>query len=275
MAHSMERLLGILKTINERGFVRVTELSKLFQVTEATIRSDLAKLEADRKIIRNHGGAASLTAMGQTAFASMPGADAALTANQEDNVALVPERMNVRREEKMRIAQAALELIEPHDRIIMDASSTTFYLAQLIPSDLPITVLTHSVSIIVELNKKQKTEVIATGGILSKNTMSFIGPLSESTMGMYNVNKAFISCMGVHLEYGVTELSELQALVKRKMIEAADHVILLADHSKFGRKNFTHLCNFDQIDLIITDDQVDRQHLSSMESSGIRYRVAT
>jgi DeoR/GlpR family transcriptional regulator of sugar metabolism len=212
--------------------------------------------------------------MSQTAFASTPGADAALTANQEDNVALVPERMNVRREEKMRIAQAALELIEPHDRIIMDASSTTFYLAQLIPSDLPITVLTHSVSIIVELNKKQKTEVIATGGILSKNTMSFIGPLSESTMGMYNVNKAFISCMGVHLEYGVTELSELQALVKRKMIEAADHVILLADHSKFGRKNFTHLCNIDQIDLIITDGRVDRQHLASMESSGIRYCVA-
>jgi DeoR family L-fucose operon activator len=269
--HSLERLHGIEKTINERGIVRVSELSELFNVTEVTIRSDLSKLESEGKLIRNHGGAASLSLMksGSRSEPINP-----IKSHNEEQLTPYELRKSRFKKEKIQIARAALDLIQPYDRIILDASSTAFYLAQMIPTDLPVTVLTNSVNIIVELNKKQKTEVISTGGILSKNSMSFIGPVSEGTLGMYNVNKAFLSCMGLHFETGITDSNELQVLVKKKMIQVTEQVILLADHSKFGLKSFVHLTNFDQIHMIITDSNIELQHQESMNHLGIRYRLA-
>jgi DeoR family transcriptional regulator, L-fucose operon activator len=271
MVHSLQRLLDIEKMINERGIVRVSKLSELFDVTEATIRSDLAKLESDGKVIRNHGGAASVNFMN-----SGPLAESAKQRESDNEEQLPPYELRKRlfKQEKIQMAREALSLIQPNDRIILDASSTAFYLAQLIPNDFPLTVLTNSVNIIVELNKKQKTEVISTGGILSKNSMCFIGPVSEGTLAMYNVNKAFLSCMGVHFETGITDSNELQVLVKRKMIEVSEQAILLADHSKFGSKNFVHLTNFDQIDMIITDSNIELQYQESMNDLGIRYHIA-
>lgn len=271
MLHSLERLLGIQKKVNEKGVVRVSELSALFNVTEATIRSDLAKLEKEGKIIRNHGGAASLNLMKPE-----PPAQLLVGSPQHYEEELTPYelRKNEQAKEKIQIAKEALTLIKPYDRIILDASSTAFYLAQIIPADLPITVLTNSVNLLVELSKKPMIEVISTGGILSKNSMSFIGPVSEGTLGMYNVNKVFLSCMGLHFESGITEYYDLQVLVKRKMIEVSEQVILLADHSKFGLKNFAHLTNFDQIDLIITDADIDPKHLKALDDLGIQYRLA-
>lgn len=271
MLHSLQRLHDIEKMINERGIVRVSELSELFDVTEATIRSDLAKLESDGKVIRNHGGAASVNFMN-----SGPLAEPAkqIESHNEEQLAPYELRKRLFKQEKIQIAREALALIQPYDRIILDASSTAFYLAQLIPTDLPVTILTNSVNIIVELNKKQKTEVISTGGILSKNSMSFIGPVSEGTLAMYNVNKAFLSCMGVHFETGITDSNELQVLVKKKMIEVSDQVIFLVDHSKFGLKNFVHLTNFERIDMIITDSNIEQHHQDSMNDLGIRYLLA-
>ncbi|WP_256762003.1 DeoR/GlpR family DNA-binding transcription regulator [Cohnella sp. WQ 127256] len=273
MLHSFERLFSIQKTIDEQGVVRVSELSNRFKVTEATIRSDLAKLEIDGKIIRRHGGAASLTFSNHE-----PPAIVTYTDNNqsrsEEQLTPYPHRINMYKKEKMQIAKEALAMLQPHDRIILDASSTSFYLAKIIPMDLPITVLTNSVNVIIELNKKEKTEVISTGGILSKNSMSFIGPVSEGTLGMYNVNKAFLSCKGLHFKSGITESSELQVLVKRKMMEVSEQVIFLADHSKFGLKDFAYLATFNQVDTIITDSEVEPQHREAMDKAGIHYLIA-
>jgi DeoR family L-fucose operon activator len=272
MLHSYERLLSIQKAIDEQGLVRVSELSKRFKVTEATIRSNLDKLEGNGKIIRIHGGAASLSYIQQESATIITNTDN--QSQSEEQLTPYPHRINMYKKEKMQIAKEAVALLKPHDRIIIDASSTSFYLAKLIPKDLPITVLTNSVNVIIELNKKEKTEVISTGGILSKNSMSFIGPVSEGTLGMYNVNKAFLSCKGLHFESGITESSEFQLLVKRKMMEASEQVIILADHTKFGLKDFAYLATFDQIDLIITDNDVEPRHLEAMDNAGIHYLVA-
>lgn len=273
MSHALERQRKIEQLVNEKGIVKVTELSGHFGVTEATIRHDLAKLQAENRIIRKHGAAVSIRFM-QSEPGEMTGALGYGTVVREAAVAQFPERMMMYAREKEEIAREAVGLIEPYDRIVMDASSTTFYVARLLPPDLPVTVLTHSLQVMLELQKKPKVEVIATGGILSRDTQSLIGPLSERTIGRYNVNKAFISCMGIDFRYGITEQSELQMLVKRKMIEMAEKVYLLADHSKFGSKNFTYLADFDQIELIVTDAGLARAHREEMDRLGIRYRLA-
>jgi len=227
-----ERLQKIVDLVNERKSIRVSELSELCDVTEETIRRDLDKLEAEGKLARTHGGAVSLT------------------ESQKE----VPyyEREVVHKEEKRRIAEEAVKLVRPKDRILLDASSTAWYMARLIP-DIPLTVLTNSIKVALELSGKEKVHVISTGGILSPGSLSYVGPLAERSLELYHVDRLFLSCKGAHLERGLSESNELQALIKRRMIDAADEVVLLADFSKFGVQAFTHVAGWDRVARVVTD----------------------
>jgi DeoR/GlpR family transcriptional regulator of sugar metabolism len=91
-----------------------------------------------------------------------------------------------------------------------------------------------------------------------------VGPLAERSLDAYHVDKAFLSCKGVHLERGISESNELQARVKQKMIGMADQVILLADSSKFGTQAFTHVADLDDVDTIITDRLISSESLERL-----------
>lgn len=239
---AVERYEKIARLVDERGSVRVSELSEMFGVTEETIRRDLAKLEQSGRLIRSHGGAVSI---------------------QADQSPEIPffEREVTNVEEKKEIAQAAIQHVQSKDRIILDASSTAWYMASLLP-DIPLTVLTNSMQVAAALANKEKIEVVSTGGILSPRSMSYVGPLAESSVEQYHVNKAFLSCKGVHLERGVTESSELQGRLKKKMISIADEVYLLADYSKFGVNEFSLVASCEAFHTIITDRKTDEAFLS-------------
>jgi DeoR family L-fucose operon activator len=239
-----ERYDKIVQLVNERGSVRVSELSEICGVTEETIRRDLDRLEAEGKLRRSHGGAVSV----------------------KEQAAEIPyfEREVTNVEEKKKIAQEAIRHIAPQDRIVLDASSTAWYVAQNLP-DIPLTVLTNSIKVALELSSKEKIEVISTGGMLSASSLSYVGPLTDRSLELYHVNKAFVSCKGVHLKRGISESSELQATVKRKMIDLADQVYLLADSSKFGLQSFTHVAPLRDVDVLITDTRVTRDVVEELE----------
>ncbi|WP_138753209.1 DeoR/GlpR family DNA-binding transcription regulator [Paenibacillus sinopodophylli] len=243
-----ERYDKIVQLVNERGSIRVTELSELCQVTEETIRRDLDRLEQAGRLRRSHGGAVSV----------------------KDQQPEIPyfEREIAQAEEKKRIAEAAVKLIQPKDRILLDASSTAWYMAASMP-DIPLTVLTNSIKVAMELSSKEKIEVISTGGILASRSLSYVGPLAERSLDAYHVDKAFFSCKGVHLERGISESNELQARIKHKMVGMADQVILLADSSKFGLQAFTHVADLSNVDAIITDVRLSQELLMQLEDKQI------
>ncbi|ANE46272.1 DeoR faimly transcriptional regulator [Paenibacillus swuensis] len=230
-----ERYEKIVQLVNERGSMRVTELSELCEVTEETIRRDLDRLEQSGRLRRSHGGAVSV----------------------RDTHAETPytEREIMHAEEKKRIAQEAVKQIQPMDRILLDASTTAWYMASYVP-DIPLTVLTNSIKVAVELSGKEKIEVISTGGLLAARSLSYVGPLAERTLDAYHVNKLFFSCKGVHLDRGIRESNELQGRVKEKMLAIADQSFLLADASKFGVQAFTHVAGLDRVHTIITDQRL-------------------
>jgi len=230
-----ERQRKIVDLVNERLSVRVTELSRIFSVTEETIRRDLEKLEREQQLVRTHGGAVCI--------------------HEEQNEVSYLEREIRNAEEKKSIAAEAVKHIEPGDQIVLDASSTAWYLAKELP-DIPIIVLTNSIKAAIELNKKEQIKVISTGGILLSPSLSYVGPLAERSLGMYHVNKAFLSCIGVHLERGLSDSNESQALVKKKMIEIADETFLMVDSSKFGVRAFSQITSLYDIDTIITDSKI-------------------
>ncbi|MDF2714942.1 MAG: DeoR family transcriptional regulator [Paenibacillus sp.] len=216
-----ERYEKIVQLVGERGSIRVSELSELCDVTEETIRRDLDRLEQAGRLRRSHGGAVSVK-------------------EQQPEIPYF-EREVTHAEEKRRIAQEAVKLISPMERILLDASTTAWYMAANLP-DIPLTVLTNSIKVATELAGKDKIEVISTGGILASRSLSYVGPLAERSLEAYHVDKVFLSCKGVHLERGISESNELQARLKQKMIGMADRVILLADSSKFGVQAFTIRC---------------------------------
>jgi DeoR family L-fucose operon activator len=244
-----ERYEKIVSLVNERGAIRVSELSEICQVTEETIRRDLDRLEQMGRLRRSHGGAVSV---------------------KDEQQPEIPyfEREILYADEKKRIAKAAIERIGPKDRILLDASTTAWYMAAEVPN-VPLTVLTNSIKVATELSSKEKIEVISTGGTLAQRSLSFVGPLAERSLDAYYVDKVFLSCKGVHLDRGISESNELQARIKERMIGMADEVILLVDSSKFGVQDFTHVADLSKVHVIITDHRVAKETLENLQGRGI------
>jgi DeoR/GlpR family transcriptional regulator of sugar metabolism len=239
-----ERVQHILRLVNERGSMRVNELSQLCSVTEETIRRDLDRLESEGRLLRSYGGAIRIQP--QTLETSYQ----------------LRETIHV--SEKQRISVEAVKYVEPNDRIVIDASSTTWHMAAQLP-DIPLTVITNSLKVALVLSEKKNVSVISTGGILVPNSLSFVGPLTEQALNEYHVNKAFVSCKGVHMERGISESNEMQARVKRKMVGMADEVFVLADYSKFDMQAFTMISAWNQIHHLITDDQTPAEHVMLLQ----------
>ncbi|WP_152393248.1 DeoR/GlpR family DNA-binding transcription regulator [Paenibacillus guangzhouensis] len=247
----LERYERIVQLVNERGSIRVTELSEFCGVTEETIRRDLDNLEKAGRLRRSHGGAIRIQ------------------DTDQQNETPFFEREVEHAEEKKRIALEAIKRIAPNDRIVLDASTTAWYMASFMP-DMSLTVLTNSIKVATELSTKEKIQVLSTGGILASRSLSFVGPLTERTLESYHVDKAFISCKGIRFDRGLSESNEWQATVKRTMLNIADQVILLADSSKFGLQSFTRISGFGQITEIITDAGIDAETVTGLEELGIQ-----
>ncbi|ASS65457.1 MULTISPECIES: DeoR/GlpR family DNA-binding transcription regulator [unclassified Paenibacillus] len=247
VAERYEKIIGL---INENGSMRVSELSRLCEVTEETIRRDLARLEAAGQLRRSHGGAVSLK-----------------------NQNLQPEIPYALREvahaaEKRRIAEEAIKLILPRDRIFLDASTTAWYMASMLP-DMEMTVLTNSVKVTMELASKEQIRVITAGGMLTQSSLSFVGPLTERSLESYYVDKLFFSCRGIHPERGISESNELQARIKAMMVERAGQAYLLADSSKFGVQAFTHVAAIGDVSMIVADDGLGEDMAESLRKQNI------
>ncbi|WJH34361.1 DeoR/GlpR family DNA-binding transcription regulator [Paenibacillus sp. CC-CFT747] len=143
-----ERYQHILRLVNEWGSVRVADLSQLCRVTDETIRRDLDRLESEGHLLRSYGGAVRAQAQSTETSHEL--------------------REAVHAGEKQSIAAAAARLLEPNDRIVLDASTTAIQLAVQLP-DIPLTVLTNSLRISLLLSERKNITVIGTGEPSSPN----------------------------------------------------------------------------------------------------------
>ncbi|MCX7694378.1 MAG: DeoR/GlpR family DNA-binding transcription regulator [Caloramator sp.] len=239
-----ERKAKILEMINSGNSVRVSELSKLFNVSEATIRRDLIELEQAGCIVRTHGGAVSNT-----------------STNFEPSF---KEKQDKFLKEKEQIAKKAASLIEDGDTVTIDSGTTTQFISKYINAKA-VTVVTNSVNLADELSDREDIEVIVTGGLLRTKTKAMVGPVAEETLKKLKVDKLFLGANGVSIKSGVTTPNIVEANTKRVMIEGAKEVYLLIDSSKFDEVNFSLICPVSKIDYIITDklpkDYEKYQHL--------------
>ncbi len=216
-----QRREKIFELIKEDGHAKVTQLSRIFRVTEVTIRQDLEKLEKEGLIMREHGGAHLI--------------------NVESNVKNITLRNQENLAEKASIARRAVELINDGDTIILDSGSTTTEIAKLINGFRNLTVITNALNIALILGGDPGINLVVTGGEFKAPTLSLTGQKAADFFNNLHVDKLFLATAGITLKAGLTYPSISDIVVKRAMIESADVVYLVADSAKIGRNAFASL----------------------------------
>ncbi|WNS44265.1 DeoR/GlpR family DNA-binding transcription regulator [Paenibacillus sp. MMS20-IR301] len=249
-----ERKRSILQFVNEHTRASVQELSQELSVSESTVRRDLKELEEAHLLKRTHGGAVSLQSV-----------------NFE---AAIPDKEDRFLDEKLRIARKAVEMIQEGDAILLDGGTTTLQIARALKSFRNLKVITNSIMALNELKDCRNIEVSITGGMLRPDTMAFVGPMTERSLDMVRVDKAFLGTNGLDLREGITTPNMLEAATKRKMISVAKQSILLADHSKIGQISFCKVADLKEIDHYILDTAVPESFLRELGKLDIDYTLA-
>ncbi|HBC1683740.1 TPA: DeoR/GlpR transcriptional regulator [Escherichia coli] len=251
-----ERHKMICAHVQKQGAVRVTELSRLFKASPETIRRDLTVLERNKKLIRSFGGAVALD-LSDSAPVML--ADNAWQDNSIDRAESFRKRTEENPDIKARIAKAALQFIHPGDCILMDNSSTCWFLARQIP-DIDVTVVTNSLRIIQALACRDRVRIIGIGGEYSERHDDFHGPVAEGAIRNFQINSFFFSCQGLNLGNGVRDGSEINARLKQVMLQVSGQKILLVDSSKFEQYAFSKICTLDEIDILVTNVCTDTRY---------------
>ena len=228
----IERRQMIMDKLKQDHRVYVSELSKLFVVTEETIRRDLDKLEADDLIRRNYGGAV-------------------LNDYISEDLSFL-RRSSINSEAKNLIAQKAMDFISDNNTIMMDSSTTGLALLNRLKVRQNLTIITNSIRLAYDFTSSP-FKIISTGGTLRAKSFALTGSVTCNTLKKYYVDFAILSCKGIDINCGIMESNEEESVVKQVMIAQAKKVILLVDHSKFNKISFTKTCDFSNISILITD----------------------
>jgi len=249
-----QRREKILEMIREDGHAKVFQLSKIFKVTEVTIRQDLEKLEKDGFIEREHGGA--------------------YLKNIGLNVKNISLQNQEKLAEKAAIAQKAMELIRDGDTIILDSGSTTTEIAKLIKGFKNLTVITNSLNIALLLGADPDVSLVVTGGEFKAPTLSLTGQKAADFFSDLHVDKLFLATAGITLKSGLTYPSISDICVKRAMIESANLVYLVADSTKIGKSSFASLGALSLIDYLITDSKISPEEIEMLQKNDIKMIIA-
>ncbi|MDO4697426.1 MAG: transcriptional repressor AgaR [Pasteurellaceae bacterium] len=253
MKSSVERRSDILALLQQTNSQRVEALAQHFGVSSVTIRNDLNILEQQGLITRSHGFAV----LNSRLLAELSIADKGTQ---------FPEL-------KQRIGKVAASLLHNGDRIILDSGTTTKAIVNHIGT-LELTVLTNGLDIASELVACPNVEVRMTGGVLRKNAMSFSGIMADNNLRLARFDKVFLGVDGFDLQKGVTTFNEQEAHLNRLMCDAADQVIVVTDSSKFGQYSDFVICQANQIDVLVTDDQLPEHYQQQLESLGVMVLIA-
>lgn len=237
------RLDYIVGCLEQRGSVKVADLSKELNCSEVTIRSDIQKLEERGLAKRIHGGA--------------------VKAEEQLMISYNMGNVNKKKEEKIKIAKKAFDYIKDQDTIILDDASVNYYLALEIKENpvKHLIVITNSLICAGVLAEADHVELFVLGGQVGGKLAAVMGDVVINTLSNFHANKAFISAHGVNFSAGVTSIGSPQMQVKKAILQASDEVYLLVDSSKFGGGYILVVCPLDRIERIITDKSIKAEDL--------------
>lgn len=243
----LERRHAILDILQKEGSADINELAERLGVSSMTIRRDLKEL----------AGGGSISILQGVAMLN----DGVLC---EYNM-LVKHDIAV--EEKRSIARRCLGFIQDGDSIFLDAGTTAKEFATLVRrSNKSITVLTHSLLAANELTGSRHASMIMCPGEYRDMSIAFMGPLADDFIRKFQIDTLFLTTEGVDLEGGVSVVDIADGHTKRVLMEQAKRVILMADSLKFGKSFFYKVAPIDEIDVIVTDANLNEDLYHAFQS---------
>jgi DeoR family transcriptional regulator, fructose operon transcriptional repressor len=228
-----ERQSQILGVARAEGAIDVGKLSVNLSVSPETIRRDLRLLEQRGLVRRTHGGAYPVE-----------------TAKFETTLAM---RTGRRVPEKRRIAAAAVELLGDAETIFIDEGFTPQLIAEALPTDRALTVVTASLTTAAVLAESSPITVLLLGGRVRGRTLATVDHWATSMLAGFVIDLAFIGANGISREYGLTTPDPAVADVKAQVVRVSRRRVFSGVHTKFGASTFCRFAEVADLETIITD----------------------
>ena len=246
--YAPERHQQIVARARAEGRVDVLSLARELDVTPETVRRDLTALERHGLVRRVHGGAIPVERLGFERALS--------------------DRESLLAGEKERIAKVALDQLPDGGSIILDAGTTTVRLAQQLPEDRELTVVTHALPVATALAGNPRITLHLVGGTVRGRTLAAVGSWALRDLAEIHADVAFLGTNGLTVEHGLTTPDLAEAAVKQALIAAAARVVVLADHTKIGRADFAHVAPLSRVDTVVTDTAVEAELVDELAAAG-------
>ncbi len=250
-----ERQAEIVTILEQKGSVNVADLALKFNVTTATIRNDLDTIMQSHKIIRVHGGAI------------IPN----FSTSYEPQYT---EKSNLNIDLKERIGAIASSFVNNGDTIFLDSGTTAYQLAKKLLDKHNLKIFTTDLKVGCLLATNPNVETVIIGGLVRPNQFNTIGPFAQDEVSRLNTDLFFLAVDGIDTAKGVTVSDLEESAIKKIMIASTKSVVVISDHSKFGRVSTSHVCAISEIDAIVTDSQLDFETLKIFRDAGMQLFLA-
>jgi DeoR family fructose operon transcriptional repressor len=237
------RRARLLEDAESSGGVDLADAALRFEVHPMTIRRDFELLEREGRVRRVRGGIVTV----------------------DDDPFSLRRSRNLRA--KQSIAAKLLRLLPDAGAIGLDSSTTALVLAEKIPPENRITVVTNGLVAFEALARKPAVSAYLTGGEREEHNLSLVGSLTQQAFGAFHLDCSILSAMGVHARSGTTESTLAQAAVKDAMARASDTVVLAVDASKLGSHSHVHALELKRVAMLVTELDPDDERLDPYRSS--------
>jgi DeoR/GlpR family transcriptional regulator of sugar metabolism len=266
-----ERLWRITQQLTNERKVQCEQLAHEFELTLASIRLDLAELERRGVAKRVYGGAVLVEQETTPALTN--------TNNKSGAQDLIEtrfaERFEVLRPEKEAIGRAAAKLVKDGETIMIDGGTTTYQVCRNLVDKRNLSIISCAYyNVWQELVSRPNLQVFLTGGFLRAESLSLVGEVAENMLQGFRAVKCILGMDAVSIKNGFTTLNFLEARVKKSMIESSQELIVVADHSKFGRVCPIPVVPLNKATKIVTDSGTPLQVIHALEGQGLEVIVA-
>lgn len=245
-----ERLLKLIEYLraNERGSFK--ELAEMLEVSEVTVRKDLAELEQRKAAKLVRGGA--------------------VWEKSDLTRAFSEARDIINREEKQELVKCLGELVQNGYAVSLNGGTTIVEAARFLAENYSsLTVITNNLNVVNVLREKEDFQVILTGGIYYEKENTVTGRQSENDMSLYNVDLSVIAVNSISFEKGISDFRLNQIDTFRKMMSISERIVVAADSTKVGKTSCMRVCGVEEIDTLLCDSRLAPEEKEKFEAAGI------
>jgi len=251
--HGAERRQSLLDSIRTHGRLEAAAAAAELGTSTETIRKDLVVLEEQGLLRRVHGGAIQVESL---TFEPDVG-------SRTENLA-----------EKRRIAAMAIDEVPQAGAIFIDAGSTTQVFAELLNGSPGLQVFTNALTVAGALARKHFMNCHTLGGRVRPNSLAVVGPLAQRVFDDYRFDVAFVGTNAASFGRGLCTPDPEEAAIKRAIIRSSDRVVLLADHTKFGRDSLVKYADLREVDLVISGVEIEPEKRAALADVGMEVHLA-